>query len=119
MSLKLEWITWGRSAIPSYLGLARINWDHFGEDARAAYNAGHATAIQKAISGDLEGAYTLNAFADHFLEDSFPRDTYVHLAGSCTSLRGLWISQLTCVPRYEWLRRPSESAEGLFVVYAR
>ena len=71
MSLKLEWITWGRFAIPSHLGLARINWDYFGEDARAAYNAGHATAIQKAISGDLEGAYTLNAFADHFLEDSF------------------------------------------------
>lgn len=67
----LEWITFGRTDIPSYLGLARIDWDHFGEDARTAYNAGHATALQKAIDGDLEGAYAMNAFADHFLEDSF------------------------------------------------
>lgn len=71
VTVKLEAITFGRSGIPSYLGLALINWDHFGEDARSAYNAGHATAIQKAIEGDLEGAYTMNAFADHFLEDSF------------------------------------------------
>lgn len=68
---KLEAITFGRSGIPGYVGLARINWDHFGEDARTAYNAGHATAIQRAIEGDLETAYMLSAFADHFLEDSF------------------------------------------------
>ncbi|PBK60954.1 fucose-specific lectin [Armillaria solidipes] len=71
VSVKLEQITYGRSGIPGYLGLAQINWDHFGADARTAYNAGHATAIQKAISGDLDGAYAMNAFADHFLEDSF------------------------------------------------
>jgi hypothetical protein len=71
VSLKLEQITFGRSDIPGYLGLAQINWDHFGADARTAYNAGHATAIQKAVSGDLDGAYAMNAFADHFLEDSF------------------------------------------------
>ncbi|KAK0216586.1 fungal fucose-specific lectin-domain-containing protein [Armillaria nabsnona] len=71
VSAKLELITFGRSGIPAYLGLAQINWDHFGADARTAYNAGHATAIQKAISGDLDGAYAMNAFADHFLEDSF------------------------------------------------
>lgn len=68
---KLEEITFGRSGIPGYIGLAQINWDHFGADARTAYNTGHAAAIQRAIGGDLEGAYTLNAFADHFLEDSF------------------------------------------------
>jgi hypothetical protein len=68
---KLTWITIGRSGFPSYLGLARINWDHFGNDARTAYNAGHSIAIQKAFGDDLEGAYTWNAFADHFLEDSF------------------------------------------------
>ena len=67
----LEQITSGRSDIPSYIGLAKINWDHFGEDARMVYNVGHSMAIQKAIDGDLEGAYALNAFADHFLEDSF------------------------------------------------
>ncbi|KAI0882908.1 uncharacterized protein GGS22DRAFT_195632 [Annulohypoxylon maeteangense] len=60
-----------RSNIPSYLGLARINWDHFGVDARTAYNVGHSVALDIAVSGDLEKAYTLNAFADHFLEDSF------------------------------------------------
>ena len=31
---------------PSYIGLAAINWDHFGSDARRAYNAGHAVALQ-------------------------------------------------------------------------
>jgi len=68
---KLEEITSGRSDIPSYVGLAQINWDHFGVDARMTYNTGHTIAIQRAIDGDLEGAYALNAFADHFLQDSF------------------------------------------------
>ncbi|KAI0334364.1 fucose-specific lectin [Cubamyces sp. BRFM 1775] len=72
VSAKLQWLTLARPfGIPSYLSLALINWDHFGQDARTAYNAGHATALQAAIHGDLEMAYTLNAFADHFLEDSF------------------------------------------------
>ena len=71
VTLALETITFGRSGFPGYLGLGRINWDHFGQDARTAYNVGHSTAIRKAISGDLEGAYAMNAFADHFLEDSF------------------------------------------------
>ncbi|CUA68293.1 hypothetical protein RSOLAG22IIIB_07821 [Rhizoctonia solani] len=53
------------------VGLALINWDHFGEDARTAYNAGHGEALKVAASGNLERAYALNAFADHFLEDSF------------------------------------------------
>ncbi|KAM7197430.1 phosphatidylcholine-hydrolyzing phospholipase c [Naviculisporaceae sp. PSN 640] len=56
---------------PSYLVLASINWDHFGEDARTAYNAGHSVALQTAASGNLELAYAQNAFADHFLQDSF------------------------------------------------
>lgn len=72
VTVALQLITIGRpSDFPSYLGLAKINWDHFGEDARKAYNAGHATALHLAAQGDLEGAYALNAFADHFLEDSF------------------------------------------------
>ncbi|KAJ8488124.1 hypothetical protein ONZ51_g3730 [Trametes cubensis] len=72
VSAKLQWLTLARPfGIPSYLSLALINWDHFGEHARIAYNAGHAAAMQVAIHGDLELAYTLNAFADHFLEDSF------------------------------------------------
>ncbi|KAK4200394.1 hypothetical protein QBC40DRAFT_280159 [Triangularia verruculosa] len=56
---------------PSYLGLAKINWDHFGVDARTAYNACHSVALQVAASGNLELAYAMNAFGDHFLQDSF------------------------------------------------
>ena len=60
---------------PSYLGLARINWDHFGADVQMAYNAGHIMALQQAARGqdprNLITAYSMNAFADHFLEDSF------------------------------------------------
>jgi hypothetical protein len=70
-SLRFEAITWWRSGIPGYIGLAQINWDHFGADARTAYNAGHSKALDEAVAGDLEKAYALNAFADHFLEDSF------------------------------------------------
>ena len=58
-----------------YVGLALINFDHFGGDARIAYNAGHLAALEHAASGKnplhLEVAYAMNAFADHFLEDSF------------------------------------------------
>jgi len=71
VSVELEKIIFGRSGIPGYLGLAQIDWDHFGADARIAHNTGHTTAPQKAIGGDLEGACAMNAFADHYLEDSF------------------------------------------------
>ncbi|KAL1748020.1 fungal fucose-specific lectin-domain-containing protein [Schizophyllum fasciatum] len=72
VSAKLQLLTQFRpSGFPSYLGLATINWDHFGADARTAYNSGHALALQAAANGDLDRAYTINAFADHFLEDSF------------------------------------------------
>ncbi|KAJ7107407.1 fungal fucose-specific lectin-domain-containing protein [Mycena epipterygia] len=72
VSGKLQLLTLFRpQGFPSYLGLARINWDHFGPRARIAYDAGHAMALKTAADGDLEKAYTLNAFADHFLEDSF------------------------------------------------
>ncbi len=83
MSTKLELLTLGRCGILAYLGLAQINWDHFGADACTVYNAGHATAIQKAISGDLDGVHAMNAFADHFLEDSFSAG---HLRTPCPLL---------------------------------
>lgn len=70
-TLTFEKITRGRSDIPGYLGLSRINWDHFGADARTTYNAGHWTALHLAIAGELDKAYAMNAFADHFLEDFF------------------------------------------------
>ena len=56
---------------PSYMGLAYINFDHFGADARTAYNVGHQVALDVAAAGDLQLAYAMNAFADHFLQDSF------------------------------------------------
>ena len=58
-----------------YLGLSLINLDHFGANTRTAYNAGHSAALSKAASNrtskTLEDAYAMNAFADHFLQDSF------------------------------------------------
>ncbi|MCJ1287580.1 hypothetical protein MMC26_006932 [Xylographa opegraphella] len=60
--------------VPGYLGLARINYDHFGEDAHTAYTAGHTAALEVAQGGkpeDLPLAYAMNTHADHFLEDSF------------------------------------------------
>jgi hypothetical protein len=66
-----------------YLKLAAVNWDHFGFYARKAYVAGHTVAMQRAVSARnpsltpdqrqhvLESAYSMNAFADHFLTDIF------------------------------------------------
>lgn len=61
-----------------YLKLAASNWDHFGPWALLAYQAGHAAALQQAVKArasgnerDLQLAYAMNAFADHFLTDLF------------------------------------------------
>ncbi|KAI1077784.1 hypothetical protein F5B20DRAFT_592508 [Whalleya microplaca] len=74
-TITFQELTWTRAQdYPSYLGLSLINWDHFGEDARSAYNAGHLAALTQAAKGtpdDLRLGYAMNAFADHFLEDSF------------------------------------------------
>lgn len=59
------------SDMPGYAGISLINWDHFGADARLSYNAGHFAALTAAAGGDLLTGYAMNAFADHFLEDSF------------------------------------------------
>lgn len=55
----------------SYLKLAAVNWDHFGASAVAAYQAGHACALQAAIAGDYDRAYAMEAFACHYLTDLF------------------------------------------------
>ena len=90
-SLSMRWnvITGGANAgaLPTtmgrYLLLAAENWDHFAGYAVMAYRAGHAVAMEEAaaIAGSgmstdektmrLQGAYALNAFADHFLTDLF------------------------------------------------
>ena len=67
------WLKQGR-----FLKLAATNDDHFNPNAWTAYLTGHEIAIEKALdarqSGDtkkLEDAYAINAFASHFLADSF------------------------------------------------
>ena len=61
-----------------------------------AYNAGHATAISRAIEGNLDGAYTLPITS---WGTRFRRGICVHLVDSYTN--PLRTSQLICVPRYE------------------
>lgn len=61
----------GEYQAPSYLRLAQLNLDHFGDDARTAYSAGHYCAMGKAAEGNLDVAYAMNAFADHYLGDCF------------------------------------------------
>jgi len=56
---------------PNYLHMALLNLDHFGNDARTAYNAGHTCALRAAADGNLELGYAMNAFADHYLGDCF------------------------------------------------
>ncbi len=61
-----------------YLALLLTNWDHFGVRARQAYSAGHAVALRQALKArqtksqmELDLAYAMNAFADHYLSDLF------------------------------------------------
>ncbi|MFJ2540555.1 phospholipase [Pseudomonas sp. NPDC087614] len=85
-TLSEEWnkITGGGSFISAlfplgrYLKLAANNADHFGEWAKLAYIAGHTAALQTAMVAhanhdeqQLQRAYAMNAFADHFLTDLF------------------------------------------------
>lgn len=77
-NLKLQLLTSLRTKANflSYGELALIDWDHFGDDARKAYTTGHKAAIEHAASGRksksaLFQAYSMNAFADHFLQDLF------------------------------------------------
>lgn len=58
-----------------YLALANNNLDHFGSNAIVAYITGHTAAMLVAMQGrtdeNLQLAYKMNAFADHFLTDLF------------------------------------------------
>jgi len=83
-NIQFNQVTKGR-----YLDLAATNFDHFGDGALAAYRVGHAHALKWAeLAGKglpdpgiapgwkppplkLENAYTINAFADHYLSDLF------------------------------------------------
>jgi hypothetical protein len=85
-TLSEEWntLTGGGSFVSAlfplgrYLKLAANNADHFAEWARLAYIAGHTAALQTAAAAgatedqqQLERAYAMNAFADHYLTDLF------------------------------------------------
>jgi hypothetical protein len=85
-TLSEEWnkITDGGSFVSAlfplgrYLKLAANNADHFAEWALLAYIAGHTAALQQAVKAhssndekQLELAYAMNAFADHYLTDLF------------------------------------------------
>lgn len=65
-----------------YMRLQSENFDHFGSDAIAAYSSGHGAALSVANAArqqsdlalqqaQLQLAYAMNAFADHFLSDLF------------------------------------------------
>lgn len=58
-----------------YERIAATNWDHFATDALTSYRAAHGEAIALAMAAqtdaDLDQAYALNAFADHYLTDLF------------------------------------------------
>lgn len=65
----------------TYLQLAAVNWDHFGQNAITCYSYGHTVAMNQAVTAKnapaaqqdalLQQAYAMNAFADHFLSDAF------------------------------------------------
>lgn len=95
-----------------YALLAAVNFDHFGQDARTAYNAGHALALKIASGGterDLELAYTVSAFADHYLEDSFSAG---HMRTPRRFLHSAWNPAWDVCARY---MHSEDSAIGLHV----
>lgn len=61
-----------------YLKLMNQDFDHFGKEAQSVYKIGHQLALEMAVSASnqhdthkLAQAYSMNAFASHFLSDSF------------------------------------------------
>lgn len=91
ISKKMNVLTCGGSFISdfipygAYIQLAQVNFDHFAPDSIKAYQAGHRYALETALKGYkknkegqheeamrlLELAYQQNAFANHYLTDSF------------------------------------------------
>ncbi len=78
----IETLTYLNKTHLNYLELAKNNLDHFGEESLRAYEAGHAVAMQEAAKAlsktnpkekqlQLLYAYSLEAFAGHYLTDRF------------------------------------------------
>ena len=68
---KLDTVSNNPAVGAGFMELLQTNVDHFGQEARDVYNIGHTVALETAVAGNLQKAYAYNAFADHFLEDSF------------------------------------------------
>lgn len=92
-----------------YMALLLTNWDHFGRNAWTAHRAGHAAALAQAIEArrtqkpeDLELAFAMNAFADHYLSDLFSgghiRTPRRHLSeqSALGSLAAMWMHNEDC-----------------------
>ncbi|KGP64412.1 phospholipase C [Legionella norrlandica] len=91
ISKELNKLTCGGSIVSAflpfgnYIKLAQVNYDHFIPDSLIAYKTGHRVALETALLGYkkrqeglvkeanklLELAYAQNAFANHYLTDSF------------------------------------------------
>lgn len=91
ISKELNKLTCGGSIISgfipfgNYIKLAQVNYDHFAPDSLIAYKTGHQFALETALkayrkkqeglieeaNAFLELAYAQNAFANHYLTDSF------------------------------------------------
>lgn len=91
LTKKMNTLTCGGSKISdfipygNYIKLAQTNFDHFAPDSLVAYKVGHQFALQTAQQGFekrkagqikeanqlLSLAYAQNAFANHYLTDSF------------------------------------------------
>lgn len=91
ISKELNKLTCGGSFISAfipfgtYIELAQVNYDHFAPDSLIAYKTGHRYALETALKAFtrkkegkqeeaqklLELAYAQNAYANHYLTDSF------------------------------------------------
>lgn len=103
-----------------YAELGMYNFDHFGEDAKEAYKAGHRVACQTASSAktkeDLEKAIAQELFANHFLTDLFSaghmrtprRALYYHFSGKN-------LSPLVSAAALSWKMHDEDGEIGLKV----
>ena len=93
-----------------YLELANRNQVHFAPRSWVAYARQHGQALKYALDRSYEDALFANAFADHYLSDSFasghlrvPRDALVGIGGARPSramhneenVNGLWVQDLS------------------------
>jgi hypothetical protein len=68
---KVEEYEWQEATGGKYLNLAGKNQEHFASRNVAKWEGYHRQALKLALGGDMDKAYQLNAFGDHFLTDSF------------------------------------------------